>query len=291
MLDKVYSEIKKTIVAVIAKSSRNRDFPDILGTGFFVREDGIVLTNQHVIDAIRKLPQAKPGQKLRELAMVLYFIESEKGVGLLPLEIDGATRIKYDLPFDAHYGPETPDVTAIVLKDVCNCPCLKMFDTNLSEGSEIGVAGFPMGTSALRVPGWIHQIGPTLQKGVISAVLPFPCDAPHAILIDTMIQGGSSGSPVFLTETGEVAGMVYAGLDNFYSGANANKQLVSLYKVPTSLALAVPAWFLKKAIAGLEGIEEINKIKENKVPLEDWIKSRNVDTGKPKGLSMMKPRE
>ena len=50
----------------------------------------------------------------------------------------------------------------------------------IDEGTEVATAGFPMGTDALMAPGWIHQVTPTLQRGIISAVLPFPCPTPHA---------------------------------------------------------------------------------------------------------------
>jgi hypothetical protein len=51
---------------------------------------------------------------------------------------------------------------------------------------------------------------PPLQAGIISATLPFPGTRPHGYLINVMIQGGASGSPVFLSDSGTVIGAVYS---------------------------------------------------------------------------------
>src|SRR5262249_9730177 len=50
---------------------------------------------------------------------------------------------------------------------------------------------------------------------IVSAALPFPDVHPHGYLINIMVQGGASGSPVFLLDTGNVIGAIYASrLDN-----------------------------------------------------------------------------
>ena len=91
-------------------------------------------------------------------------------------------------PGDAYYGPDQLDVGIISLPGITKCPAVNISDATLSEGSEVAIAGFPMGTTTLQAPGWLHQIGPTLQKGTISALLPFPCSTPHGLLIDLMIR-------------------------------------------------------------------------------------------------------
>ena len=58
----------------------------------------------------------------------------------------------------------------------------------------------------------MHQFGPFLQKGIISAILPTRCDSPHAFVINLASMGGASGSPVFLAESGHVIGLVNSGL-------------------------------------------------------------------------------
>ena len=46
---KIYQKIKPSIVAIASKVSRNPELPDIIGTGFIARSDGVIITNDHVI--------------------------------------------------------------------------------------------------------------------------------------------------------------------------------------------------------------------------------------------------
>jgi hypothetical protein len=81
----------------------------------------------------------------------------------------------------------------------------------LVEGVEVGTIGYPMGTDALRAPGWVNQFGPFLQRGIIGAILPTRCKAPHSFVINLVSLGGASGSPVFLAESGHVIGVLQFG--------------------------------------------------------------------------------
>lgn len=56
---KIYPTLKPSIVAIASRVSRNPELPDIVGTDFIARQDGIILTNDHVIKAINKLPRLK----------------------------------------------------------------------------------------------------------------------------------------------------------------------------------------------------------------------------------------
>jgi len=127
----------------------------------------------------------------------------------------------------------------------------------------VAISGFPMGSETLRAPGWVHQVSPTLQTGIVSAVLPFPCESPHGILVDVSTLGGASGSPLFDTDTGEVLGMVYGGLEEPRRMDGAAGLLI--YRVPTSLAYAVPAQVLVDVLQAVD--RELGK----KAQLSDQI--------------------
>jgi S1-C subfamily serine protease len=65
----IYRDLKRSIVAIVAQVSTNPEFPDIVGTGFVVREDGFVLTCRHVLDAFQRIPRRKDAPK-RSVARV-----------------------------------------------------------------------------------------------------------------------------------------------------------------------------------------------------------------------------
>lgn len=163
----------------------------------------------------------------------------------IPLEVIGAFKIGKYKPGQTYYGPKIPDIGFLHVK-AKGLPALKINDNRkiLCEGLEIATAGFPMGTDALRAPGWLHQITPTLQKGIVSAVLPFRCASAHGFSINIMTQGGASGSPVFLPETGEVIGVLYGGLNDYSLTKNKD-----IYAMPTNISYVVPSHFISKSLA------------------------------------------
>ncbi|GDY10674.1 hypothetical protein LBMAG52_41620 [Planctomycetia bacterium] len=140
------------------------------------------------------------------------------------------------------YG-EKPDLGFLHV-DMRGLPSLKIADDleNVTPGHKVATLGFPMGTDALRAPGYIHQLCPTLQEGIVSAVLPFPCRTPHALMLNLMSQGGASGSPIFLPNSPDVIGVLYAGLHETYTAEIQGIQVP--YQVPTTFTYCVAGHFL-----------------------------------------------
>lgn len=168
----------------------------------------------------------------------------------------------------AYYGPRKGPDLAFVQVKARGLPSVQI-DTRsvIDEGTEIATAGFPMGTDALMAPGWIHQLTPTLQRGIVSAVLPFPCPTPHAYSVNVMAQGGASGSPVFLCETGAVVGVLYAGL-NDYALTLRNKDL---HRVPTNISYVVPSHYLMKSLEGFLKMEDMQQPSDAKT-IDEMLK-------------------
>lgn len=291
----IYQQIKPSIVAIASKVSTNPEFPDIIGTGFIARQDGIILTNGHVIKGIMKLPKLKSMPDDEWPAVVLFFHRiPDKGMMPIPLDIKGIGILKRKRPIEGYnYGPEIPDLGFIHVH-IKDLPNLKISEhLELKEGDEVMLSGFPMGTETLRAPGWLHQLSPTLQSGIISSILPFPCSHPHAILLNIMTQGGSSGSPVFNPNTGEVIGIEYAGIVEPKSVIGDAGGII--YKNNTSLTLAIPANVIYKIFCKIDEVEEFRnapvssfdtinsligkktvEIKQPKAPIFKKIKSEDL---------------
>lgn len=273
-----YQRIKPSIVAIISRISSNPDFPEIIGTGFVVDSDGLILTCAHVIDVIKKLPKKKDAPPDEWPIAILAFKQHPEGLISIYMDVVGVGKpAEWKRGFD--YAPKLPDV-GLIRVNVTNLPPVEIsIDQNeLVEGKPVAFSGFPMGTDALRAPGWLHQLTATLQSAIIAAVMPFPCVNPHAIMLNTMTQGGASGSPVFSPNNGKVVAMVYGGLNEIYS-ILGDKGLLS-YKVPTNLTTAVSGWILKMCF---ESFKNSKEYKEHTYSRKDYYKILEEASGKIKG--------
>jgi S1-C subfamily serine protease len=273
MLVETYRQLRHSIVAFVPRFAPNKDeaaqFPPIIGTGFVVHESGLIATNDHVIEAITALPgpkgQGSPGA-------VLFLILTEAGMVELPFKIAGIYKLADFKTGRFYYGPEKPDIGFVQIEISGLLPVtLASIDKRYEEGEAIATAGFPMGTDQLRAPGWLHQLSPTIQTGIISAVHPFPSTTPHGFTLNVMTQGGASGSPVFNQETGDVLGVLYAGVNEcmFDTGQ-------SIHRHPTNYSWAVPSHFLVSSLNLIVQREEFQSAKLRCKPLKSVFEEREA---------------
>jgi hypothetical protein len=245
MFTNAYTIIKEGIVAIVPKFSKKQsDFPEIVGTGFFISDKGVVCTCRHVADAIPLLfrPEGYAGCPGRVLLITELSVGSQKGLGFIGIDIENIGNAGLIGDTSEYLGPNPPNLSFLLLA-VRDTPKLDLADSSIKEGEILAFAGFPMGTDLLKAPGWLHQLSPTLQWGIASGLLPSSrSPLPHAFIMHANTQAGASGSPVFRTD-GKVVGMVNAVIEETYSfGGHADKgdKGFAAYKVPTSLTSCVP---------------------------------------------------
>lgn len=289
----IYKKIKPSVVAIVSKLSRNPDFPDIIGTGFIVDENGIILTNNHVIEAIKNLPRRKDDPNAIPIRVMFFHNIPKIGMVSIPLEVEAFTTTKIEQKIlGNNYGEDIPDIGAIYVK-AKGLPFVSI-DEKLSvdEGDEVLISGFPMGTETLRSAGWIHQLSPILQKGIVSAILPFVCDSPHSIIVEAVTHGGSSGSPIFNIRSGKVIAILFAGLPETKNLFKTSDGKIITYTNNTSLTYAIPSPLLyliyKKIldcfdpITGKKLVRDVSSYKT----LDEIITSYKVILHKPKEISL-----
>src|SRR5262249_48268218 len=249
-------KLRHSIVAFVPRFAPKEEaaqFPPIIGTGFVVHESGLIATNAHVIEAIAGLPGPK-GQGGQ--GTVLFLILTEAGMVELSFKIAGIYKLADFKAGAFYYGPEQPDIGFVQIEISGLLPVtLAPTGRRYEEGEPIATAGFPMGTDQLRAPGWLHQLSPTVQTGIISAVHPFPCTTPHGFTLNVMAQGGASGSPVFNPEIGDVLGVLYAGV-------------FDTDRHPTNYSWAVPSHFLVHSLNQIVQREEFQSAKLRCKPLK-----------------------
>jgi len=284
-LPEVYKKVKPSIVAFVQTVHRVADrskepvpkFPRIFGTGFVVDERGIIATNQHVVDAFSKVPTA-PGEPP---VLAVVFVKAEDHIKILPVRKIREMFIASFRHGENYSGPPSPDI-ALVKIAARNLPALELDSEIPSEGDEVATSGFPMGTRAfVSADGRLEQLTPTLQRGIVSAILPFPCPYPHGLVLNMMVQGGASGSPVFNTKTGKIGGAI--------SGRRFDTTLSVTW--PTNYSLAVPARYIQEILTHARGDAEFMSI--DGIPtIEEIIATRSTkDIQKDSGFKFVPDAE
>jgi S1-C subfamily serine protease len=169
---KAVVEIKTTITSsdIIAQEQHG------IGSGFIVRSDGYIVTNNHVVE------------NARQLQVILR---------------DGAKR------YDARVVGTSPDDDVAVLKvDAQNLPALSWGDSSALKVGQLAIAiGSPLGQQNSVTKGVISALHrsisvPDPSTGQVENIL-------NAIQTDAQINPGNSGGPL-LNSAGQVVGVNFA---------------------------------------------------------------------------------
>lgn len=259
----ILQQVKPAVVGIGLLADPADPFSLVVqGTGFVVDPSGLVMTNKHVAELLTQQRDGKIGVR-NAIARAVFFVERSEPKVLAGHKIDreygavtcpiveiaappGDLHAKIDYADEPDLAVCTVDISGLRRAIKQALPTLKLGDSSgIHEGEEVGVCGFPLG---LRLPrgAELHQLTPIAQKGIISAILPYAgIGNPHAFQLDIHVNPGSSGSPVFRADNGEVIGIVFAApqrpINVRIPRPDGAAEDVSTIALPTGFGYAVPS--------------------------------------------------
>jgi serine protease Do len=220
------ARLRPGIVAVgVYEPARSPAF-NFRGTGFVVGDGRHIVTNAHVTP-----PFLDPQKKQLLIIMV------GRGAEAKPREVE---KIAQD---------QEHDLALLRLKGGDPLPSLRLADTPATEGQEIALTGFPLGT--------VLGLFPVTHRGIVSVVTPIiipgastnELDAkaiknlrkPFEVYqLDATAYPGNSGSPVYDRTTGDVIGIV----NMVFIKGSKEKAITE----PSGISYAIPGEYIKKLL-------------------------------------------
>jgi len=224
----IFTSVKRATVALgLADFGSSKRPYEIFGSGFCIDSSGIIVTCAHVINAFMKksIPeqikqaQVDPRNKGKD-AKIITPVEVAKFFAVFYVTDRSPTQlITLPTPVQMCMAKTDRDLGLIkVMKHryfESGFPFLEVEDfTNLSEGMEVGICGFPLGTHLMDHLGTVTS---SFTKGMISSIIPSPGVSVQYLggfQLDATATHGNSGGPVFSLETGKVFGVLTRGVNN-----------------------------------------------------------------------------
>ncbi len=117
--------VQPAVVAIVdtvvySADGTTPEFADVIGTGFFVDETGIVVTNRHVVEDLKALPtHPKTGARTGRIFAFGRPVPLAPSGYRLPsalLQIDNLTACDHRLEMPGWYGSEVLDIGFIQVK-------------------------------------------------------------------------------------------------------------------------------------------------------------------------------
>jgi serine protease Do len=224
-----YKDVQPAVVQIVAKGTF-RD-PEIgyadgsgLGSGFLISDDGLVVTNNHVV----------------------------AGAATLEVYVGG----DLDKSYNARVlgVSECNDLAVIKLNTSDDMPHLDWFDGDIQAGLDVYAAGYPLGDPEFTLTKGI------IAKAKAGGDLTGTSSIDHTVEHDANIQPGNSGGPLVDSE-GQVVAINYAGgaqvttTEQFYAIASDLAQpVVEKLQHGDFESLGINGWAVTDDATGISGI-------------------------------------
>lgn len=227
-LPEVVAQLRPSIVLFATFNKLATPALNIRGSGFVVADGNTAVTNSHVVPEV-----------LAEGERVVLFVN--QGADYSQREAVLVRRdVEHDLALLRFNGPAVPTVKL-------------SSGSRVADGTEIAISGFPIGN--------ILGITMVTHRGIVAAYTPIAIPQGHAsqlnpaavkrikrgsfeiYQLDITAYPGSSGSALYLADSGEVVGIVNSGM------VKSSKE--SALTQPTGITYAIPVRFLNELIRGL----------------------------------------
>ena len=224
-----YGDVQPAVVQIVAKGTF-RD-PEIgyadgsgLGSGFLISDDGVVVTNNHVVAGAATLEVYVGG-------------ELDKSYNAKVLGVS-----------------ECNDLAVIKLATTDEMPHLDWFDGDIEAGLDVYAAGYPLGDPEFTLTKGI------IAKAKAGGDLTGTSSIDHTVEHDANIQPGNSGGPLVDSE-GKVVAINYAGgarvttTEQFYAiAADLAQPVVEQLEHGNFESLGINGWAVTDEESGIAGI-------------------------------------
>jgi len=223
----IYDMIKRATVAITAATSNpmpNQPPFKIVGSGFCVHPNGIILTCTHVFESFFP-PRANPYEDhyhrtlTKRLGDGVHVPVDLKPFGILVRgKIEGSQILMHQLGVSGAVEVKETDLALIKIKMDRSLfpdgfPTVEIADYgDLYEMMDVATCGYPFGDYLWRQTG---SVSSSFTKGALSTICPLPGIALEhldSFQLDLTSFEGNSGGPVFCAETGKVFGVLRSGI-------------------------------------------------------------------------------
>jgi len=196
---------KPSLVSIVKRVDTNHFV--IIGSGFFINNNGTIATCYHVVKELEKVFVLK-SEDLEKASFVGY-IENQEGLPQLNLPVYKLEEIKLFI-LASIMKQDVKNDLAVLWTNLVNTSHLEFGSTDsLNEGDEVIFLGFPFGYNRA-----------TTHKGMVSykgkiIISDDSSNAPiGALQIDGIINSGNSGGPLISPKQNKVVGVIKAKAGN-----------------------------------------------------------------------------